>query len=158
MRLRYLFIPLAVVGAGLTAMPGLASAAPTKVGIESFISTQNINATGGPVTASGVINGHGRDIVVSATEDTFVFGNKGQITVFHSAVKSTQHVNPKQCTFSFTEKGNYVFGNGTGEWANYNGSGKYTVNGSAIDACTGPGIGSVTITATGGINNSSTDS
>ena len=45
----------------------------------------------------------------------------------------------------------------TGEWANYNGSGKYTVTGTAIDACTGPGIGSVTIVASGGINLSSDD-
>jgi hypothetical protein len=156
MRLRYLFIPLTMAAAGLV-LPGIASAAPSKVGNESFISTQNINIPGGPVTASGVINDHGRDIVVSNDEDTFVFGKRGQITVFHSAVSDRQHLNPKTCVFTFTEKGNYVFGNGTGEWANYNGSGKYTVTGTAIDACTGPGIGSITIAASGGINLSSDD-
>ncbi len=157
MRLRHLFIPLTIAAAGLV-LPGIASAAPSKVGNESFISTQNSNIPGGPVTASGVINDHGRDIVLSNDEDTFMFGNRGQITVFHSAVSDSQHLNPKTCVATFTEKGNYVFGNGTGEWANYNGSGKYTVTGTAIDACTGPGIGSITITASGGINISSTDS
>jgi hypothetical protein len=156
MRLRYLFIPLTMATAGLV-LPGIASAAPSKVGNESFISTQN-NPPGGPVTASGVINDHGRDIVVSNDEDTFVFGNRGQITVLHSAVSDRQHFNPKTCVFTFTEKGNYVFGDGTGEWANYNGSGKYTVTATAIDACgNGPGIGSQTITASGGINLSSDD-
>src|ERR1700749_392029 len=119
MRLRYLFIPLTMAAAALV-LPGGASAAPSKVGNESFISTQNINVPGGPVTASGVINDHGRDIVVSNDEDTFKFGNRCQITVFHSAVSQSQHFNPRTCIFTFTEKGNYVFGNGTGEWANYN--------------------------------------
>jgi hypothetical protein len=32
----------------------------------------------------------------------------------------------QKCSASYTEKGTYVFGNGTGEWAQYKGSGKYT--------------------------------
>jgi hypothetical protein len=58
-----MFIPLAVAATGLV-LPGIASASPTKVGTESFISTADINAEGGPVTASGVINDTGQDIVV----------------------------------------------------------------------------------------------
>jgi hypothetical protein len=151
MRLRHLFVPLAALAIGLTALPGLASAAPAST--ESFFSAQNFAGNGGgPVSAAGVINDHGHDTVISDTEDIFSFGGRGHIVVFHSPTNSTQHFNPKLCTVRFTETGNYVFGNGTGEWAGYNGSGKYRVAGSAIDTCTGPGIGVVTITAAGGIN------
>jgi hypothetical protein len=157
MRLRYMFIPLAVAATGLV-LPGIASASPTKVGTESFVSTADINAEGGPVTAKGVINDTGQDIVVSDTQDTFDFGANGQITVFHSPVREREHSSTKKCSFSFTEKGTYVFGNGTGEWANYNGSGKYTAQGHAVNACNGTPVGTVTITAKGPINLSTSDS
>jgi hypothetical protein len=49
-----------------------------------------------------------------------------------------------------------VLGNGTGEWLNHNGSGKYTVKGHAVNACNGTPVGSVTIDANG--LNQSTDS
>jgi hypothetical protein len=99
-----------------------------------------------------VINLTGTDIVVSDTEDTFDFGAHGKITVFHSPVRARDHFNEKKCSFSFTEKGTYVFGNGTGDWAGYNGSGKYTVEGHAVNACNGTPVGSVTIDARGPIN------
>jgi hypothetical protein len=156
MRLRYMFIPLAVAAAGL-ALPGIALAAPTKAGTESFAAISDINASGGPVIASGLIKDTGTDIVLSDTEDTFDFGAHGQITVFHSPVKQVQHVSTKKCTFSFTERGTYVFGNGTGEWTNYNGSGKYTAQGHATNACGDNPVGTVTITATGPINLSTND-
>src|SRR5678815_2407395 len=90
------------------------------------------------------INDTGDDIVVTDTEDTFVFGN-GQITVFHSPLHQRENFNEETCTFRFVEEGVYVFGNGTGEWANYNGSGRYRVEGQATDACDGPGVGTFTI-------------
>ena len=152
MRLRHILIPVVVAATGITTLEGAASAAPTKVGIETFTLTADINAEGGPVTASGVINDTGVDIVVSDTQDTFDFGANGQITVFHSPTSHKDHFSEKKCTFSFTEKGTYVFGNGTGEWANYNGSGTYTVEAHATNACTGPPVGTFTITAKGPIN------
>ncbi len=152
MRLRLGLISLAV-GTGLVlALPTAALAAPTKVGTETFISTQDINTPGGPVVASGVINDTGTDQVVSDTEDIFDFGANGQVTVFHSPRHQNQRVNQKKCSFTFTEKGTYVFGNGTGEWANYNGSGKYTASGRAVNACNGTPVGTLTIDAHGPIN------
>ena len=154
MRLRLGLIPLAVGTALILALPTAALAAPTRVGTETFMSTQDINATsGGPVVASGVINDRGDDIVVSDTEDTFDFGANGQVTVFHSPRRRNHSASTKKCSFSFTEKGTYVFGNGKGEWANYNGSGKYTVTGHAVNACNGTPVGTVTIDARGTINN-----
>jgi hypothetical protein len=154
MRLRLGLIPLAVGTALILALPTAALAAPTKVGTESFMSTQDINTpNGSPVVASGVINDRGIDNVISDTEDTFVFGTRGQVTVFHSPRHQNQKVNQKNCSFSFTERGTYVFGNGTGEWLNYNGSGKYTVTGHAVNACNGTPVGTVTIDAHGTINN-----
>ena len=152
MRLRHIIIAGSVASTSLIGFAGPASAKPTRVGIESFTSTTDINASGGPVTASGVINDTGVDIVVSDTEDTFDFGANGQITVFHSPVHSRDHFSEKKCSFSFTEKGTYVFGNGTGAWAGYNGSGTYTATGHAVDACGDTAVGTVTIMASGGIN------
>ena len=151
MRLRYGLIPLGLAAALVVAVPTGASAASTKVGTESFTSTQDINVPGGTVVASGVINAVGQDIVISGTEDTFVFPN-GQITVLHSPRHDNQKVNTNKCTFSFSKHGTYTFGSGTGDWALYSGSGKYSVAGSATDACTGPGVGTVTITASGVIS------
>jgi hypothetical protein len=152
MRLRYIFLSMAVVVTGIIAVEASASAEPTKVGFESFTLTNDINAEGGPVTASGAINDTGVDIVVTDTEDTFDFGANGQISVFHSPLQQRQQFNEETCTFRFVEEGVYVFGNGTGEWANYNGSGRYRVEGQATDACDGPGVGTFTITAKGPIN------
>jgi hypothetical protein len=154
MRLRNVLISASVAAAGVVAVGGPVSAAPTTVGTESFSQTIDINASGGPVTASGVINDTGTDIVVSDTQDTFDFGARGQITVFHSPRHSVQHFSEKKCSFSFTERGTYVFGNGTGEWAGYNGSGRYTAHGSAVNACNGMPRGTLTINASGPINKS----
>ena len=157
MRVRHILIPVAMAAAGMMTLEGAASAAPTRVGVETFTLTADINAEGGPATASGVINDTGLDIVVRDTEDTFDFGANGQITVFHSPVRHRDHLNEKKCSFSVTEKGTYVFGNGTGEWANYNGSGTYTVKAHATNGCDGPPVGTFTITAKGPINLSTDD-
>ena len=140
---------------GLVTLASSVSAAPTRVGIQQFALTSSITEEGGTVVASGFFNETGQDIVVSDTEDTFVFPS-GQITVNHSALRSHDKFDEKKCTFSFTEQGVYVFGGGTGAWEGYNGSGKYTVEASGTNACTGPPVGTVTITAKGPINPPST--
>jgi hypothetical protein len=152
MRLRHILVPVVIAAAGVMTLDGAASAAPTKVGVETFTLTGDINTEGGPVTASGVINDTGVDIVVSDTQDTFDFGANGQITVFHSPVRQRDHFNEKKCSLSFTETGTYVFGNGAGEWANYNGSGTYTFEVHITDACNDTPVGTFTITAKGPIN------
>src|SRR5204863_1981039 len=149
MRLRQMLIPIAVAAAAITAVPGVASATPIKVGIETFTLTSDINTEGGLVNASGVINDTGQDIVVSDVQDTFDFGDHGKVTVFHSPIRRNQHFNQKKCAFRVTEQGTYVFGNGTGEWANYTGSGTYTVKAEAVNACGDNPVGTVTITAKG---------
>src|SRR6476659_4305772 len=111
MRLRHIVMAVSIAASGVVVLEGQASAAPTRVGTEAFTLTADINAQGGPVTASGVINLTGTDIVVSDTEDTFDFGANGQITVFHSPMRSRDHFNEKRCTATFVEKGTYVFGN-----------------------------------------------
>jgi hypothetical protein len=153
MRIRHVLISASLVAAGAGAVDGHVSAAPTRVGTETFTITSSFTDEGGPVTASGVINDTGTDIVVSDNEDTFDFGANGKITVFHSALSSREHLNTRTCVFTFTERGRYVFGNGTGEWAGYNGSGRYTVQGRATDACEGGTFtGTFTIRASGPIN------
>ena len=124
---------------------------PDEVGTETFTLTSDLDAAGVPVTASGLINDTGQDIAVSDVQDTFDFGDHGRITVFHSPLRTNQHLNQKKCSFRVTEQGTYVFGNGTGEWTNYAGSGKYTVNVEAVDGCVDTPVGTVTITATGPI-------
>jgi hypothetical protein len=149
--MRYGLIPLGLAAALIVALPTGALAAPSKVGTESFTFTQGLNGNPlGALVASGVINDTGQDIVISPTEDLFQFPT-GAVTVFHSPLHDTQHFNKNACTSGFTEKGTYVFGNGTREWANYSGSGSYKVTGSATDACGPSPIGTVTISATGPI-------
>src|SRR5436190_4594189 len=151
MRLRHLLMPIVLAAATITVVPEVASAAPTKVGIESFTLTSDIATEGGVVTASGVINDTGQDIVVSDFQDTFDFGVHGKVTIFHSPIRRNEHFSQKKCAFRVTEQGTYVFGNGTGEWANYTGSGTYTVKAEAVNACGENPVGTVTITAKGPI-------
>jgi hypothetical protein len=151
MKLRQLIIPAAVAVSAIFILEAPASAAPKPK--ESFVSVQDINVPGGPVLATGLINDQGQDIVVSDTQDTFVFPD-GQITVFHSPRHSHDRFKQKNglCTFNFTERGTYVFGNGTGAWAGYNGSGSYVAQGSGTSLCNEPPVGSLTIRASGPIN------
>jgi len=152
MKLHRILIPVAVVATGIVTVEGTVSAAPTKVGVEAFTLTADINVEGGAVTASGVINDTGVDISVTDTQDTFDFGVNGQVTIFHSPVRRQEHLDEKKCELSFSETGTYVFGNGTGEWANYNGSGTYRAEGHATNACDGAPAGTITLTAKGPIN------
>jgi hypothetical protein len=147
-RLRHLIILVAVPASGLFILATPASAAPKPT--EAFVSTQDINVPGGTVFATGLINDTGQDVVLSPTEDRFDFPD-GSITVFHSPTHSTNKFSDKKCSFSFTERGTYVFGNGTDVWAGFSGSGTYVASGSAVDACTGPGVGTLTISASGSI-------
>jgi hypothetical protein len=138
--------------AGTLTLAAAASAAPTKAGTETFTLSADINSEGGTVTATGVIDAVGNDISVTDTQDTFDFGGAGQITVFHSVLRRHHHLNKHNCTAGFTETGTYVFGNGTGQWAGYNGSGTYTAKARLTDACGDNPVGTVTLTGTGPIN------
>ena len=150
MRLRHLFVVLTVGAVGVVGFQGTASSAPlTK---QNFtLTTSDINTPGGTVVATGAINATGEDIVLSDTVDQFVFPD-GTLTVIHAPVRANEHFNDKKCTGRFRETGTYVISAGTGLYEGVTGSGDYRAVGSIEDGCTGPGTGTLTITARGSIN------
>jgi hypothetical protein len=111
-----------------------------------------IEEGGGTVVASGAINATGEDVVISDTEDHFIFPD-GTLTVFHAPVRSKEHFNEKKCTGSFRETGRYVISAGTGQYEGVTGSGEYRAVGRFENACEGQTpTGTFTITARGSIN------
>ena len=149
MRIRYVLVTLAIAMSSVAGISQAASAAPlTK---QSFTLTQDINGVGGTVVASGAINATGQDVVISDTEDQFVFPD-GTLTVIHAPVRTKDRFNEKKCTGTFRETGRYVISEGTGADAGITGSGDYRVVGRFTNGCVGTPIGTVTITARGSVN------
>jgi hypothetical protein len=151
MRLRHVIVSLAVAAVGIVSVQGSASSAP--VTKQNFTLTADISEEGGggTVVATGAINATGEDVVVSDTEDHFVFPD-GTLTVIHAPVRSKDHFNDKKCTGSFRETGTYVISDGTGQYEGATGSGSYRVVGRFRDGCEGVPTGTFTITARGSIN------
>jgi hypothetical protein len=150
MQLRRALVPLAVVAAGVVGMQGTASSAPlTK---QNFtLTTDNIEEGGGTVVASGAINATGDDVVISDTEDLFVFPD-GTLTIIHASVRGKGHFHEQQCFGTFHETGTYVISEGTGQYEGVTGSGSYRVDGRIEDGCAEPPTGTLTITARGSVN------
>ena len=150
MRLRHFLVVLTVAAVGVVGIQGTASSAPlTK---QNFTLTADISEEGGgTVVASGAINATGEDVVISDTEDQFVFPD-GTLTVIHAPVRGKEHFNDKKCTGSFRETGTYVISEGTGQYEGVTGSGNYRAVGRFEDGCEGPPTGTFTITARGSIN------
>jgi hypothetical protein len=80
------------------------------------------------VWASGPIAGSGRDIVMGANADKFVFAG-GSVTVAHQATSQNQTQDPRTCLGRFTESGNYQLVAGTGVYRGVSGSGTYSARG-----------------------------
>ena len=120
---------------------------------QDFTLTSDISQeSGGTVVASGAINATGEDVVISDTEDHFVFPD-GTLTVFHASVRSKDHFNEEECTGSFREFGRYVISSGTGQYEGFTGSGEYRAEGSFENGCENQTpTGTVTVTAHGSIN------
>jgi hypothetical protein len=120
---------------------------------QDFTLTSDITQeSGGTVVASGAINATGEDVVISDTEDHFIFPD-GTLTVFHAPVRSKEHFDEEECTGSFFETGRYVISSGTGQYEGFNGSGEYRAFGSFENGCEGQTpTGSVEVTAQGSIN------
>src|SRR5215212_3331338 len=135
MRLRHVLVSLAVAVVGVAALQGPASSAPlTK---QAFTVTADITEEGGgPVIASGAINATGEDVVISDTEDQFIFPD-GTLTVIHAPVRVKERFNERKCTGSFRERGIFVISEGTGQYEGLTGSGKYRAAGRFHDACEG---------------------
>jgi hypothetical protein len=127
-----------------------ASAAPL-VKQNFTLTSDNPEEPGGTVVASGAINAVGEDVVISDTEDQFVFPD-GTLTIIHAPVRSKEHFNDKNCKFSFKESGTYVISEGTGQYEGVTGSGTYRVAGRFQSDCVSEPTGSFTITARGSIN------
>ena len=132
----------------LLTMNIVASAPLTKQG---FTLTSDISEEGGTVVASGAINATGEDIVISDTEDQFVFPD-GTLTVIHAPVRGNDHFNDKKCSGSFSETGTYVISEGTGQYEGVTGSGTYRLQARVQDICTETPSGTFTITARGSVN------
>jgi hypothetical protein len=153
MRLRQVLVALAVIAVGVVGIGSTAVSAP--VTKQNFTLTGDINQEGGTVVASGAINATGEDVVLSDTEDQFVFPD-GTLTVIHAPVRGKDHFNEKKCTGRFRETGTYVISAGTDLYEGVTGSGDYRAVASFENGCTEPPIGTLTITARGSINLSTT--
>jgi hypothetical protein len=150
MRLRHFLVPLVVAAVGVAGIQGAASAAP--VTKQNFSLTADISeGGGGPVVASGAINATGEDIVISDTEDQFVFPD-GTLTIIHAPVRSKDHFNDKKCTGRFHEAGTYVISAGTDQYEGVTGSGRYRAAGSFENGCQEIPTGTFSIRARGSIN------
>ena len=150
MKLRPVLASLAIAAVGVVGVQGTASSAPPTR--QNFTLTSDISEEGGgTVVASGAINATGEDVVISDTEDLFVFPD-GTLTVFHAPERTHEHFNEKRCTATFRETGTYVIAEGTGDYEGVTGSGTYRVVGQIEDACGETPTGTVTITARGTIN------
>ena len=149
MRLRHIFIPLSVAAVGVAGIYGTASSAsPAK---QTFTITSDMNDTGGTVTATGAITATGDDVVVSDTEDRFVFPD-GSLTINHTLGRHKEHVNDNTCTATVRETGTYLITNGTGRYHGASGSGTYRYVAHLQQGCASTPTGTVTITARGPIN------
>jgi hypothetical protein len=150
MKLRHVLVPLAITAAGVTGIQGTASSAP--LAKQYFTMTANINdESGGTVVASGAINATGEDVVISDTEDQFVFPD-GTLTVIHAPVRGKEHFNDNQCSATFRQTGTFVISEGTGQYEGVTGSGTYRFEARLQDGCSDPPIGSFTISARGSVN------
>jgi hypothetical protein len=181
MRLRHLFVPLIVAATSVVAVQGTASSHEEQkerhdserhdrdrhhgdhhdgdrhdwspITRQDFTLTSEISEEGGgTVVASGAINATGEDVVVSDTEDHFVFPD-GTLTVFHAPVRTKEHFDEEECTGSFRETGRYVISSGTGQYEGVTASGEYRAVGRFENGCEGQTpTGTITINARGSIN------
>ena len=116
------------------ALPSTASAAtPTHVwGTEHFQimnTTTNPNNNTNPLIAYGLFTAAGVDVQNSANTDTFYFNN-GHFHVRHAPIKASEHqtFDPKTCFFTYSERGTFSVGNGTGQYRHISGGGTYALS------------------------------
>ena len=150
MRQLRVLLPLMLTVVGVLGLEGTASSAPlTK---QNFtLTSDDIEEPGGTVVASGAINAVGEDVVVSDTEDLFVFPD-GTLTIIHAPVRGNDHFNEHNCKGWFKESGTYVISEGTGEYEGMTGGGTYRAVGRFESDCQSAPMGTLTITAKGSIN------
>ncbi len=131
---------IAVAGAAtaaavvVLALPSAASAAtPAHVtGTENFQimnTTTNPHSNTNPLIAYGLFTAAGTDVQNSASTDTFYFSN-GHFHVQHAPVKASEHqtFDPRTCLFTYSERGTFRVGNGTGRYQGISGGGSYALS------------------------------
>ena len=150
MKLRHVLVPLAVAAVGAVGIRDTATAAPL-IKQNFTLTSDNPEEPGGTVVASGAINAVGEDVVISDTEDQFVFPD-GTLTIVHAPVREHGHFNEHTCASFFKETGTYVISGGTDQYEGVTGSGSYRVAGRFQSDCVNDPTGSFTIEARGSIN------
>jgi hypothetical protein len=145
---------MVAAGIGVLAAGTLAAspaAAGSSAGTQHFLVVNTSTADTpppAPVAATGPIDAHGRDVVLTNNKDRFVFP-KGAVIVVHKVTKMSQSQDPGSCSASFTQQGTYTVVSGTGAYAKAHGSGTFTVTGFFIGCGKTPAAASVIIKASG---------
>jgi hypothetical protein len=112
---------------------------------------------GGLVYASGPIAGSGQDRVVNNNTDKFVFTN-GSVTVTHQTTSTSESFDPRSCSGTHNETGNYQIAGGTKAYAGASGHGTYSLRSTFRSTRTATGCsqrggsGTGYVTATGWTN------
>jgi hypothetical protein len=122
--------------AGAMAAASAVGAAPHHAGAtagttESFLLSYGPHETE-VVVAHGAFTGGGKDLAADNSDTLYLGG--GTLRINHPDSKSHFHekLNPKTCFAALTITGPYTLDHGTGKYADYTGSGTYTVNADAI--------------------------
>ena len=142
---------VAVLGLAVTLIAGAGPAAAATTGSQTFfIVQQGQNST---LTAFGPVSGSGRDVVLSDTQDRFVFDG-GSVLVSHHPTASHDTFSPSTCIGRFTERGTYQLTGGTGKYAGASGGGTYRVDAMfqgrhTANGCSDDGPTTVMITTNG---------
>jgi hypothetical protein len=121
-----------LAAAGLVTMAA-ASSASGAVPTQHIIGLQNNPTKSGfaVIIANGPIHAHGRDVVVNAHTDRFVFP-KGSITIKHRNTRQQQHFDRVTCYGTFFQSGVYRVTGGTGAYSGATGHGKFIARGAAF--------------------------
>lgn len=121
----------AIVG---LALPASASPmAPARVwGTEHFQimnTTTNPNNSTNPLIAYGLFTAAGVDVQNSRNTDTFYFSN-GHFLVRHAPIVASEHqtFDPRTCFFTYSERGTFRVGHGTGRYWGISGGGTYALS------------------------------
>ena len=102
----------------------------------------------GIVYASGPISGTGRDRSINENTDRFIFKN-GSVTVNHQPTSHSESFDPRSCSGSVRETGNYQLAGGTKKYAGASGNGTYSLRGTVRSQRTSKGCSERGSTFTG---------
>ena len=142
MKLRALFGVVVIGALGMTALTITAGAASTPT--QYFTGIQTSQSGPQTVIAAGPISAKGSDIELGQTTDRFRFP-KGSIMLKHHGRATSQHHDPRTCSFEFMQTGTYVVTSGTGAYKHASGTGTYRIHGIGTQ-CSQKGASDVAIT------------